>query len=290
MSKTTTRLGYEYPDENTDPWWALFDALMAQLDATGFASREDRNLFVGGGGLMTWNGSTGTLTWAAGLEVISPLIGVAGTIAAGSKVVADGAWLYVTVTRYAQNAYALTLTTGAQAPNNDNCLVLARRNGTALEWRNGTRMAHEFSGAWPTMLNGLTLAALNAANGANGANPFATEASVSAAVTALTALLGFGRPIVTVAAYEMTGVEPGRFFIGDGAGAVVPFTLPAAATYAGGVIWVKARDITNAVTVLPKGGDTIDNGLVASHVFGSAGDMVGFVQNEATPPTGWERV
>ena len=102
--------------------------------------------------------------------------------------------------------------------------------------------------------------------------------------------LEFGAPSVKVAAYPITGLETSLFFIGDGTGAVVPFTLPDAASFSGGVIWVKARNIANLVDVTPAGADTLDNGLVASHVFSSAGDTVGFVQNEAVPPTGWERI
>lgn len=204
-SKTTARLSLVYPTENTDPWFTVFEQLMQQLDAVGFAAREDRNLHLGGGGTMTWNGSTGALTWGAALTVVSPLIGGVGSITAGSATIADGQSFHVDVTRLASSNYTVAASVTDQVTGSDNALVLARRDGTNLVWRNGVIMPSGFSGTMLSALSQDIVDALEAAASPSASNPFATMADVGGAHEDLSASCNGSTTLFTVSSAYRAG-------------------------------------------------------------------------------------
>ena len=53
----TSKMAWPYPTENQDPWWDAYVSLMTAMDASGFASREDRSIVVMEGGRITEEGT-----------------------------------------------------------------------------------------------------------------------------------------------------------------------------------------------------------------------------------------
>lgn len=138
----TPRAKLPYPDQNRDPWFDIFVQLVQRLDAAVFATWEDRNIIVMGGGVFTWNAGTNTLTWTAPIEVTSSVVGFLWTIEAGSLTIADGQFAYFQAVRSPTSSTTLILQTGSKVPNTstqeptDSILICVRR-GTQLYFRDG---------------------------------------------------------------------------------------------------------------------------------------------------------
>ena len=169
----TSRIGIPYPSQDIDPWWDAFETLMSFLDGCIYPTREDRNLFISGGGTIDWDSGTGTLTWSSPIKIISPIVGGSGSLAAGSVTIEDGQVLYVTVTRYATTSYSLTATVADNVPSDHNALAIARRDGGQLVWRNGLGP----SGS-DLALSDDIVDALNGASSPSSLNPFVTQTQI----------------------------------------------------------------------------------------------------------------
>jgi hypothetical protein len=140
MANETPRMGIAYPSEFEDPWFGSFEDMMIALDGHDFASFEDRNLFVMGGGTFTWNATTGVLTWAATIELNTPSTGLLQNLAAGSITIADGRLWVVDVTRGAPDTITLASDALAQLDPDDSVKALCIRRGTLLYFCNGAVM------------------------------------------------------------------------------------------------------------------------------------------------------
>lgn len=147
MALETDRIKLPYPTERSKSWYATYVQFVQQLDAALFASREDRNIFLLGGGTLTWNASTSTLTWSAAIQIVSPHIGSIGSLASGSLVITAGRFASVELTRYADANYSLTATAVTTLEASDNILGLLYRSGNTLVWRNGLMMDDGYSGS-----------------------------------------------------------------------------------------------------------------------------------------------
>jgi len=133
----TQRMSMPYPDEHEDPWYASFEDLMVALDGHDFASFEDRNLFIMGGGTFDWDADTDALVWDDILEVHTPSTGKLQSLAAGSIAIADGEMWVVDITRGASDIVTLADTVEAQLDPSDAILALCIRRGSKLYFRNG---------------------------------------------------------------------------------------------------------------------------------------------------------
>ena len=136
----TPRLGWPYPTENQDPWWAPFVDLLVAQDSTAFAAMEDRNVILMGGGDVSWDATSGELDWSSAIELTSPITGFRTTISPATKEVADGAMLFVELSRgLTANATLTTDTASALPPTVDleSFFVLAVRRGDRVYFRNG---------------------------------------------------------------------------------------------------------------------------------------------------------
>jgi len=133
---------WSIPNEDADPWYARFTDLINELDQSVYASREDRNLVLMGGGDISWTLSTSTLSWSQPIRVFSPISGLQCIIPAGSAVLdQDGKLLHAPLVRYPTGANK-TLTPavasqvpGAAEPNSQ--LLFAVRWNSFIYWRNG---------------------------------------------------------------------------------------------------------------------------------------------------------
>lgn len=141
MANLTSRMGYRLPTEDADPWYAAFEALFGQVDAATYASREDRNLILMGGGSISWDVGTSTLAWTEPLRVMSPITGLLCIVEAGSAVLPnDGQLLVAPVVRYPTGSNkTVVATVQGQIPSilpNDQYLFCIRY-GDLIYWRNG---------------------------------------------------------------------------------------------------------------------------------------------------------
>lgn len=137
MPEVSQRMALPVPSEFDDPWFDVFLDFLDAIDGHHFASFEDRNQFIAGGGDLAWNAGTSTLTWASALLINTPSTGAAQQLAAGNAIIANGEVWAVELVRGATNTIALEdYTTGAMPPDMGS-LALALRVGNKLYFRNG---------------------------------------------------------------------------------------------------------------------------------------------------------
>lgn len=134
------RMGWSYPNENVNPWYEAFKSLVLAMDVSGYASREDRNLIIVGGGLVSWDAGTSLLSWADVIQVLSFITGYRVQTAANTVTMDDGYVLYLSVTRSPTSNVTVSVVVDDKIPTDDSAFVLAVRSGTNIYWRNGLMM------------------------------------------------------------------------------------------------------------------------------------------------------
>ena len=133
----TPRMNWPYPSENQDSWYEAFKTFVESMDASGFASREDRQIILSGGNVVSWDGVTGTLQWTDTINLISPITGFQIQIEAATITVANGQVVYAILTRAPTRVVTVEAKIAGQVPNDDVAMALAVRVGTRIYWRNG---------------------------------------------------------------------------------------------------------------------------------------------------------
>ena len=238
----TPRMNWPFPNEDQEPWYEALANFAASLDVSGFASREDRQLILIGGGTITWDAGTSTLTWTEVIRVISPISGFLLSIAAGSVTIADGQVLYATLVRAPTRNLTVEATVENQVPQSDSAYLLAARVGDDIYWRNGTAMGDGDS------ISGVTIRNLGSGGKdwqADLASPYLyTQAPVPVEEVVGQGVFDGSRPSAgTVFAFGMltpTFAQQGAAFLrlydtGPAAGPPTPLTLVATlATGSGG--------------------------------------------------------
>lgn len=114
--------------------------MVTAMDASGYAAREDRNIIFGGGGDVTWDAGTGTLTWANPIVAYSMISGFQLSIPAGFLIVPDTQVVYVNLTRSPLTSISLAVATTSTVPNTDQAMILAVRVGSTIYWRWGSKI------------------------------------------------------------------------------------------------------------------------------------------------------
>lgn len=132
---------WPYPSKDADPWFDGFEDMTGAMDASGYASREDRNILISGGGTVSFVASSGLITWSQPIVFMSPIAGFKLTLGAGSATLADGAVLYVNVTRSPTGNTSLSPLVASQVPNTDSAMLVAIRSGSAVYFRNGSQVS-----------------------------------------------------------------------------------------------------------------------------------------------------
>jgi len=131
---------WSYPGQNQDPWYDSFESMVLGIDASSYASREDRSLIFTGGGTFSFTASSGVLAWSAPIDIFSAVSGSKISIAAGSATLTDGQVLYVNVTRAPSGNVSASAQVAGSVPNTDNAYILAVRSGTFVFFRTGHRI------------------------------------------------------------------------------------------------------------------------------------------------------
>ena len=165
------RMGWPYPAENAEQWFKSFESFVNAMDTSGFASREDRQFILAGGGTVTWNSTTGTLEWTDDLHLVSAISGFRISAEAASVTLTEGQLMYVTVIRAPTQNITTTPSIGVQVPDTDNSVLYAARIGDRLYWRNGLMMQ-----------NGESFSTVGASQGGSTTDPNAIHVNVDSEI------------------------------------------------------------------------------------------------------------
>lgn len=132
---------WPFPAENQDPWFDSFEDMVSAVDASGHAAREDRNVWMGGGGTVSWDATLSTLSWTEDLEIYSTEVGFLHTIPAGNVSLQDGQLFYVDLVRRPTGNVTVSPTAASQVPSTDTALAIAIRRGDDIYFRFGAKIA-----------------------------------------------------------------------------------------------------------------------------------------------------
>ena len=138
---TSPRIHFPFPDENSNPWAAVFEAMVDAIDTSLYAAREDRNLIIMGGGTMSFTAGSGALTWSADIDIFSPITGYLIRIQGpGVATLNDGQICYITLTRNPQTLIIASLQVAnvvPHEPRGDDQLLIGLRRGLVVHFRDG---------------------------------------------------------------------------------------------------------------------------------------------------------
>ena len=140
MTEQSTKMAWPFPSANEDPWYTSFTSFVNAMDVSAYAFREDRHAILMGGGTVTWDETTGTVTWSEAIRISSPITGFQWSIAAGSAQIAEGSTLSVTLNRGPLSVSTVTASVASTVASTDGAFALATRYNGSLWWRNGVMM------------------------------------------------------------------------------------------------------------------------------------------------------
>jgi len=138
-----------YPTKGQARYFEIIKRFYEGIDGILYAHREDRNVILYGGGLLSWDSVAGTLTFNADIILLSPHKAYWETIsqAAYSPItVEDGEMIYVELTRSPGALIDLVPRVTNVLPQNDNAFMIAFRDGDILYIRNGRGFANGDTG------------------------------------------------------------------------------------------------------------------------------------------------
>jgi hypothetical protein len=132
-------MGWPYPEENQDPFWDAFVAFVGAQDASVFALREDRDFLIMKGGTVSFDATSGLLSWSQAIEMNSAVTGFKWTLPAGSINLNDGDYIYVTLPHNPITNLNVAAGVGPTLPKTDidNPIGLGLRNGDRIYFRDG---------------------------------------------------------------------------------------------------------------------------------------------------------
>lgn len=137
MAEQSSRMEWPYPTAETNPWYQIFESFVAALDASGYATREDRQLIMAEGGTVSWDLGTETFSFDGTILLTAPITGFLWQVQAGNFVLTNGQVLYVTLNRGPGSNTALTAQVGNTVPSDDDALILAIRINSSIYLRTG---------------------------------------------------------------------------------------------------------------------------------------------------------
>lgn len=135
----TQKMHVPFPEDGDTAWYDQFrDGTMAALDAALYAAREDRNLFLVGGGMMSF--VTEIFAWSAVMRLISFQNAFGWTINPHSLTVLDGQIVFAVIARGPETNNIVMLQVGyppVPFTSANNAIVICVRLGDRLYFRNG---------------------------------------------------------------------------------------------------------------------------------------------------------
>jgi hypothetical protein len=133
----SSKLKWPYPEQFQDPWFTTFESMVASMDASGYASREDRHLLLMGGGEICFDALTGELSWSDRLDIFAAITGFIWYVPVGSLVLNDGDIFYLDLVRSPTSSVRLDAKKANRVPPSDASLLICLRRGDTLYFRNG---------------------------------------------------------------------------------------------------------------------------------------------------------
>ena len=254
---TSSRLNIPYPSEGTDPWYDAFVSMVEAVDASGYASREDRNLVLMGGGTFSYNQNTvdGTaqLVWTRAIQISSPTTGFLGSIPAGNVVLQDGGMLFTDLVRAPTSSVSLSPFTGQAVTSSDTAYLLGIRSGPTFYFRNGK-----------VLTDGDSFAALELNGNATGTAPKDFKESCRVATLATVLVSGSAPNVVdsvTLLAGDRVLVKAQTSSAENGI-----YRVDVLGTGANGT-WVRSSDFNTSAVVSPGALVAVTEGTYAGFVF-----------------------
>lgn len=187
---TTPLLGWVTPAPENSHWYEDFIGLVEAIEASVYAGVEDRNLIIHGGGDIAFDAGTGAVSWSSTLYCDGFGTGYRVTIAAGSRILADGQSLVVDLVRApsADTAASTAVRTSLGAAKSAQ-VRLCKRVGARLYWRFGSVQPAGTTtiaamGAGGAGLSDDVVDALDAADAPAADNALMTASAVDAAIAA----------------------------------------------------------------------------------------------------------
>lgn len=136
----SSRMQWPYPAKDVDPWFDTFEAMIDAMDSSSYSSREDRDIIFGGGGNVSWNATSGLLSWSSDIVLYSMISGFKLSVLAGNVTLLAGQVLYVDVTRSPLQNLTLIANVANSVPNTDTALILAVRSVNTIYWKWGSKI------------------------------------------------------------------------------------------------------------------------------------------------------
>lgn len=140
--KVSQWLGVPYPDEECDPFFDQFEAMVQGFESAIFFRKLFDNAVFGGGGTRTWNPGTGLFTWTADFTLMIPHWGLKANVRFGPDGVtravnlADGQIAWLRVPQGMTTVINLDFRSGSQlVKERHDELVCLARIGSALHMR-----------------------------------------------------------------------------------------------------------------------------------------------------------
>ena len=206
------RMEWTYPAEDDDPWFDRFVSLVQAMDASGYASREDRQMILAEGGLISWDSATG-LTWNSEIWITAPITGFSWRVQpqVSPLAIAEGEVLYVSLNRGPLTNTALTAAVGVTLPSTDSALAVAVRIGTKIYWRNGLALSdgNTFPNGLDVQSNSISEVSFSLAHNGLRTSSDATEAVIGGG------LFNGGMNVPNSIRFAMTGLYTAVGSTGD---------------------------------------------------------------------------
>jgi hypothetical protein len=133
----TQRMKWPYPAENTEPHFDALVSFFTQQDASGYAAREDRHIICQKGGPITFNATTGVLSWGSDIEILAAITGFNWRILTGQVTVDDAELVYVDLVRAPTQNRTVAPIVAGQVPSTDTALIIGIRRGNKFYFRSG---------------------------------------------------------------------------------------------------------------------------------------------------------
>lgn len=143
----TPRLAIQYPDEGEDPFFVKIKSFFESVDTHLFASMADRNLFLRGGGVVSFNSATGVVTWGSNIRLFDYPSGLRLTVLASSLTLQDGECAFIDTGRSISENITVTTSVASLVANGPGKIVLFFRDGNRVIFRNGVVLTAGFSGS-----------------------------------------------------------------------------------------------------------------------------------------------
>lgn len=143
----TARLAIQYPDEGEDPFFVKIKSFFESVDTHLFANMADRNLFLRGGGVVSFNSATGVVTWGSNLQLFDFPSGLRISVLASSITLQNGQCAFIDTGRSISENVTVTLNAASLVANGPGKIVLFFRDGNRIIFRNGAVLTAGFSGS-----------------------------------------------------------------------------------------------------------------------------------------------